>query len=224
MKTLTFYFDPISPFAWLAFARLPQALEGCSYRVVHKPVLFAALLKHHGQLGPAEIPAKRDWTYRHVMWLGHHHGVPLDMPSAHPFNPLPLLRLALACAMPDTPGACNRYVTEQVLRHVWQGGAHPLAPERLLALQATLAAHMQARGTELADPQGEAVKQQLRDNTAEALAAGVFGVPSVEVDGRVFWGVDSLPMLKAYLDGDAWFGSGAWESVQGVTVGVVRQT
>ena len=97
MKHITFYFDPISPFAWLAFQRLPEVLmgddiaPGVSYTVDYKPVLFAALLKHHGQLGPAEIPSKRDWTYRHVQWLGHSLGVPLVMRVAHPFNPLPLL-------------------------------------------------------------------------------------------------------------------------------------
>ena len=96
MKTITFYLDFISPYAWLAFNALPQALQGISDRVVHKPVLFGAMLKHHGQLGPAEIPAKRDWTYRQVLWLAHQQGVELKLPSAHPFNPLALLRLAVA--------------------------------------------------------------------------------------------------------------------------------
>ena len=228
MKRITFYFDPISPFAWLAFQRLPQVLmgddtsPGLSYQVAYKPVLFAALLKHHGQLGPAEIPHKRDWTYRHVQWLGHSLGVPLAMPAAHPFNPLPLLRLALACATPDAPGQTNRYVTEQVLRHVWEGGADAVAPDRLAALQATLASHMAQRGRELADPASDAVKQQLRANTEEALAAGAFGVPTCVVDGKLFWGLDGLPMLQAYLTGDAWFDGKGWTGVADVPVGTRR--
>jgi 2-hydroxychromene-2-carboxylate isomerase len=222
MKTITFYFDPISPFAWLAFAQLPQALMGSSYRVVYKPVLFAALLKAHGQRGPAEIPAKRDWTYRHVLWLGHSLGIPLALPAGHPFNPLPLLRLAVACASPDEPGACNRWVAEQVLRHVWQGGSDAADPVRLAVLRERLAEHMQRRGLELADPDGEAVKQQLRVNTEEALAQGAFGVPTSVVDGRLFWGLDGLSMLKACLDGDAWFDGGDWSAVQDVPVSVQR--
>ena len=228
MKTLTFYYDPISPFAWLAFQRLPEVLmgssgsPGVSHRVAYKPVLFAALLKRHGQLGPAEIPAKRDWTYRHVLWLGHSLGVPLALPAAHPFNPLPLLRLALACTTPQAPGDTNRFTTEQVLRHVWEGGADALDPERLALLQATLADHMAQRGRVLADPNGEAVKQQLRANTDEALAAGAFGVPSFVVDGKLFWGLDSLPMLKACLQGDAWFQGPHWEEAPQVRVGVQR--
>ncbi len=228
MKTITFYYDPISPFAWLAFQRLPEALMGdgnstsLTHRVAYKPVLFAALLKHHGQLGPAEIPAKRDWTYRHVQWLGHSLGVPLAMPTAHPFNPLPLLRLALACTTPQAPGETNRYTTEQVLRHVWEGGADALAPERLAALQATLAQHMAQCGRTLADPGSEAVKQQLRANTDEAIAAGAFGVPSFVVDGKLFWGVDGLPLLRACLQGDTWFDGPGWHGVANVKVGVSR--
>lgn len=228
MKTVTFYYDPISPFAWLAFQRLPEALMGdgntpdMGHRVAYKPVLFAALLRHHGQLGPAEIPAKRDWTYRHVQWLGHSLGVPLAMPTAHPFNPLPLLRLALACTTPEAPSETNRYTTEQVLRHVWEGGGDPQAPERLAALQATLAQHMAQRGRPLADPGSEAVKQQLRANTEEAIAAGAFGVPSFVVDGKLFWGLDGLPLLRACLQGDAWFDGPGWHGVADVKVGVSR--
>jgi 2-hydroxychromene-2-carboxylate isomerase len=183
MKHITFYFDPISPFAWLAFQRLPEVLmgddsaPGVSYTVDYKPVLFAALLKHHGQLGPAEIPSKREWTYRHVQWLGHSLGVPLAMPAAHPFNPLPLLRLALACARSEAPGQCNRYVAELVLRHVWEGGGDATSPDRLAALQDTLAQHMALRGSELADPNGDAVKHQLRANTEEAWPPGPSACP-----------------------------------------------
>ena len=98
MKHITFYLDFISPFAWLAFDRLPQILHGTPISVSYQPILFAGLLKHYGQLGPAEIPGKREWTYRQVVWLARQHGVALEMPAKHPFNPLALMRLALACA------------------------------------------------------------------------------------------------------------------------------
>jgi 2-hydroxychromene-2-carboxylate isomerase len=96
MKHITFYLDFISPYAYLAFEQLPEALMGHSTSVTYKPVLFGALLKHHGQLGPAEIPGKREWAYRQVLWLAHQHGLELQLPATHPFNPLALLRLALA--------------------------------------------------------------------------------------------------------------------------------
>jgi 2-hydroxychromene-2-carboxylate isomerase len=116
----------------LAFEALPRSLKALPHRVLYKPVLFAAMLKHHGQLGPAEIPAKRDWTYRHVMWLAHSKGVPLDMPAVHPFNPMSLLRLAVAT---DAQGEPNRYVCETLFRHVWTGGADAANVERLQAIE-----------------------------------------------------------------------------------------
>ena len=127
MKHITFHFDVVSPYAYLAFEKLPQALQGLSYEVAYRPVLFAGFLKHHGQLGPAEIAPKRDWTYRQVLWLANAHGIPLQMPAGHPFNPLPLLRLALACGAGPQP---NRYICETVFRHLWRGGADASAPER----------------------------------------------------------------------------------------------
>lgn len=199
MKHITFYLDFISPFAWLAFEKLPETLMGHSYSVSYKPVLFAALLKHHGQLGPAEIPGKREWTYRHVLWLARQNGVDLQLPAQHPFNPLGLLRLALACSEAGQP---NRFVCETVFRHVWQGGLNAADTQRLQALTEQLAPTRDANDS--------LTKAQLRANTDDAITCGVFGVPTFEVDGKLFWGFDALPMLKAYLDGDTWFGS-AWD-------------
>jgi 2-hydroxychromene-2-carboxylate isomerase len=108
---------------------------------------------------------------------------------------------------------------------VWQGGHSATDPDRIAALQAKLQDHMAQRDKPWPDahwPDSETVKQRLRANTEEALALGLFGVPSLVVDGRVFWGQDALPMLRAYLDGDAWFASGAWEAAAQLPVGVRR--
>jgi 2-hydroxychromene-2-carboxylate isomerase len=214
MKHIVFWFDPISPFAYLAFERLPQVLEGLSVEVTYRPLLFAGLLKHWGQKGPAEIEPKRAWTFRHVHWLAHQHGIEMQTPAQHPFNPLALSRLMLACAPIDaTP---NRFVCETVLRHVWRGGLDAGDPARLAALEAALAP---ARA-----PDSEDVKHALREATQAALARGIFGVPTVEVDGRLFWGVDSLEMLRAHLQGDPWFASGVWEDAGAARPGVHRLT
>ena len=212
MKEITFYFDFISPYAWLGFQAQAQALQGISHRVSYKPVVFGAMLKHHGQLGPAEIPAKRDWTYRQVLWLARQHGVDLRMPAAHPFNSLALLRLAVASQADGLP---NRFVTEKIFQHVWCSAQDAADAERLAALTVQIAP--------VQDPQSVPVKQQLQTWTQEALALIVFGVPSWVVDGRVFWGQDALPMLRAYLLGDDWFNSPDWHGVSNVAVGIRRQ-
>jgi len=212
MKTITFWFDPISPYACLAFEHLPQALEGCSYSVDYRPVLFAGLLGHWGQLGPAEIEPKRAWTFRQVAWHAHRLGIDMDTPAQHPFNPLPLLRLGLASA--PSGGLPNRRVVELLMRHAWRGGADANDPERLKSLAAAVAP--------LRDPVAEAVKAELRAHTDVAIERGVFGVPTFEVDGRLFWGLDALPMLRAALLGDPWFDGPEWDAAAVPRPGVVR--
>ena len=212
MKQLTFWFDPVSPFAYLAFERLPQALEGLSVDVRYQPLLFAGLLKHWGQKGPAEIEPKRAWTFRHVHWIAHQHGITMQTPAQHPFNPLPHLRLLLACA--PEGGTPSRYACETVLRDVWTRGGDASEPARLATLAQELAPRV--------GPASEPVKAALKDASARAVALGVFGVPTIEVDGRLFWGVDSLAMLAAYLRADPWFDGPAWEREGAPRAGLVR--
>jgi 2-hydroxychromene-2-carboxylate isomerase len=149
-----------------------------------------------------------------VHWQAHAHGIRLQTPAVHPFNPLPLLRLALACG--EGLLGPNRRVVEALFHHVWQGdGADASEPARLAALAARL--------QPTRDPAGDEVKTALRVATDDAIARGVFGVPSFEVDGRVFWGVDALPMLAAALRGDAWFDGPVWGQAGAPRPGVVRR-
>jgi 2-hydroxychromene-2-carboxylate isomerase len=211
MKHITFYFDVISPYAYLAFERLPEALQGISYEVTYKPVLFAGLLKHHGQLGPAEIPSKREWTYRQVQWLAHELNIDMQLPAAHPFNPLALLRLAVAT---NAKGLPNRYMTEKLFHHVWRGGHDAEDLQRLQALKELLKPAF--------DPDSAAVKDLLKAHTHAAISNGIFGVPTSEVDGKLFFGLDALPMLAAYLKQDDWFEGSAWDDVTKIPVGTAR--
>jgi 2-hydroxychromene-2-carboxylate isomerase len=205
VKRITFYLDFVSPYAWLAFVRLPEVLLGLSYAVQYRPVLLGALLQAHGNPGPAGIAPKRAWTYRHVQWWAQQHGVPLQLPTQHPFKPLPLLYRALACS---DDGTINRYVAGTVLRHVWQEGGDALAPNRLATLDVALAGQTR-QGTHADSPTPRAL---LRSNTQAAQEAGVFGVPAFEVDGRVLWGLDALPMLRNLLEGDAWWDGPDWDA------------
>ena len=202
MKVVDFWFDALSPYAWLAFDRLPQALEGLNVAVNYQPVLLAGLLAHWGQKGPAEITPKRAWTYRQALWLAHQQGTPLQLPQPHPFNPLALQRLAAAAA--PAGGTPSRRTVELLFRHVWcRDGADPNEPAALAALTAAVAPQR--------DPASDTVKAELRDRTAAAVALGLFGVPTLVADGRHFFGLDALPMLRAALAGDIWFDGPAWD-------------
>ncbi len=144
-------------------------------------------------------------------------GVELAFPAAHPFNPLGLLRLAIATQAQGLP---NRYVCETLFKHVWTGGADAADAARLQAVTALLAPDR--------DPGDDSVKAQLKAHGDTAIAQGVFGVPSFEVDCKVFWGLDALPMLRAYLEGDAWFADNEadkrWNAVQAIPSGIPSRT
>ena len=123
-----------------------------------------------------------------------------------------MLRLLLACA--PAGGTPNRRACEAVLRHIWVGGFDANDPARLQALVQELAPRVA--------PDDASVKQALKDATAAALERGIFGVPTIEFDGRLFWGVDALPMLAACLRGDPWFSGPAWDREGAPRDGVTR--
>ena len=151
--------------------------------MTYKPVLLAGLLEHWGQKGPAEVPVKRRWTYRWCTWWARELGIPFRFPAAHPFNPLPHLRLAFAAG-------CTAEAVRRIFDAVWTTGAD--ATQGFPALCKELNIEQAA----LSNPQ---IKDALRKNTEEAAARGVFGVPSFVADGEVFWGADSVDFVKAFL-------------------------
>ncbi|BBB69562.1 isomerase [Undibacterium sp. YM2] len=173
MKQLDWYFDFISPFAYLQSEMLHQ-LQGVS-QITYRPVLFAGLLNHWDNKGPAEIAPKRQWTFEHCVWLAHKHGIPLRMLPEHPFNPLPLLRLCLALGS-------TQAVVQRLFRFVWRDGHIPAQTEHWQALLDEL----QVTPAMLDDA---AVKEALKRNGELAIAARVFGVPTAVVDGRCFGGL-----------------------------------
>jgi len=192
MAPLRFCFDYISPYAYLAWHRI-HGLAECHGRTVQPvPILFAALLNHHGHKGPAEIPSKRVYVFKDVVRTAAVQGVPLQPPPSHPFNPLLALRLTTAVTEPVQ----QRALIDALFHATWGGGDGVTDPDAVAALAEEVGvSDAVARAT---DP---AVKEAVKQATADALAAGVFGVPTVLVDGELFWGVDSLDHLERFLAG-----------------------
>ena len=184
MKRAIWYFDFISPFAYIGFHRLKELPADLA--IEFRPVLFAALLNHWGQKGPAELPTKRRYTYRVSHWTATRLGLPFRYPAAHPFNPLHHLRLAIACGA--TPEAVRR-----IFDALWTTGADATDPDRFFALSNEL-------GITREKLENAEVKNTLKKNTEDAAQRGVFGVPTIEVDGELFWGADSTGFLKDFLE------------------------
>jgi len=202
MKRADLYFDFVSPFSYLCMHRLDEL----DLEVTLKPVLFAGLLNHWGQKGPAEIPAKRQWTYRWCTWWAKELGIPFRFPDAHPFNPLQHLRLALACG--SRPEAVKR-----IFDAVWMHGGNANDAERFKRL-------CREMGVSETDLSG--FKDPLRKNTEEAAARGVFGVPSFVVDGQVFWGADSLDFLRAFVKNPKLFDDPEMKRVDSIPAAAAR--
>ena len=205
---VSWVFDVISPFSYLAFPRLGELAEHAEVEYV--PVLLAALLSHFGQLGPAEIPSKRRFTYRFVMWRARRLGMPMHFPPTHPFNPLPALRLIVAAGG-------GRRASGVVLDAIFRDGRDVNDAAVLAELARGLG--IADAGAALADPQ---VKQRLRANTDWARERGVFGVPTLVIGTEIFWGHDAIDMALDYLKAPATFADAAMQRIDALPVGVER--
>jgi 2-hydroxychromene-2-carboxylate isomerase len=181
------YFDFLSPFSYLQCERL----QAHAATIRPHPVLFAAILDAVGQKGPAEIAAKRRFTYRFVVWQAKSLGIPVKFPHAHPFNPLPLLRLAIACDARWT-------AITQIFRFVWRDGRLPDLPIEWVELADRVGLPDAAQ--RIAEPD---VKDALRRETDAAIARGVFGVPTLAVGSELFWGCDATDMALAFAKAGA---------------------
>jgi len=182
---ITLYTDFISPFAWLAMAHLERQKD--RPEIAYKPVLFAGMLNHWEHKGPAEIPAKKTFTFTHVKWIAERDGIELNLPPHHPFNPLRALRLAIALG-------AGHDVMMKIFQSIWVDGHLPDNDDGWNKIKQAVDC---ADGDDLiADA---TVKSTLISNGEEALSKGVFGVPTFCVDQELFWGVDAMEMMQDYL-------------------------
>lgn len=184
-RIVDWYFDFVSPFAYLQSEQLERLPDHVTIR--YQPVLFAGILNHWKQLGPAEIASKREFTYQHVHWLARHHEIPLHFPPAHPFNSLQALRLTHAC---NNDGG----VVHSLFRQIWADGRDLSSADDWRAMTDQL--KLPEADEMINRPE---IKQQLRTATEDAVAHGVFGVPTFRVDQDLFWGFDSIDMFTDFL-------------------------
>jgi 2-hydroxychromene-2-carboxylate isomerase len=206
--TVSWVFDVISPFAYIGVKQLAQL--PAHVRVEFVPVLFAGILNHHGQLGPAEIAPKRRFTYRFALWRARKLGVPMRFPPAHPFNPLAALRLIIAAGS-------TQQAVERVFDTVFAEGRDVSDPKVLSNVAADLG---------ITDPQSAVsapeVKQRLHDNTRWAIEQGVFGVPTLRIGTENFWGQDAFEMALDFLNAPESFRTPQMQAFDDLPVGVTR--
>ncbi|MBE0625417.1 MAG: 2-hydroxychromene-2-carboxylate isomerase [Burkholderiales bacterium] len=204
---LVWYFDFVSPYSYLQLEAYPELIQTATLR----PVLFAGLLKHWENKGPAEIPAKRVQTYRYTYWQAGQHGIVMNYPPAHPFNPISALRLAIAL---DSSYDAVKLIFE----FIWKDGRSvndewPALLERLDIDVAAAAALIGA----------QRVKDTLAANGRQAIDRGVYGVPTFDTGKELFWGLDATDMLLDYLSDPAVFDEAEMRRIADLPVGAARK-
>lgn len=225
----SFYYDAVSPYAYLAFERLhSDAHKGVldKAEVSFKPVVLGALLQHFGQLGPAEVAGKRQHTYRQASFVAERVvKVPMSFPALHPFNSLALQRLAVACSTDAATGP-SPAVVRKILRFVWRDSKEHERADDGDRLKRLIDELKPSR-----DPNSAAVKDELRAFTTEACEKGIFGVPTLSFDNGAanFWGLDCLEqgMVSSYLannDPFFTFPQGGWHVPSRISLGIVRSS
>ena len=202
------YFDFISPYSYLQFAAYPELMHTATLR----PLLFAGLLNHWGNKGPAEIPPKRLQTYRHTCWQARRRGISMKYPPAHPFNPIPALRLAIALD--------SRFdAVKRIFEFIWKEGRS--VAEEWPALAARLGLDAAAADALIA---AQRVKDTLAANGRQAIDRGVYGVPTFDTGRELFWGMDATDMLLDYLEHPTVFDEPEMQRIANLPVGAARKS
>ena len=202
MNIETWYFDFVSPFAYLQNLRLEEFSS--HIKIDRKPLLFAGLLKHWDSKGPAELPPKRLFTYRHVQWMADRLDIPLRFPDRHPFNPIPLLRLCIAAG-------CSKKAVDSIFKCIWEEGLVFDDPDHWNTFCNAVGLSVFEANELISKPE---IKSELITNGENAIKRAVFGVPTLIVDGQLFWGYDSTSLVLDYLTNPGLFNSPAMKRLE----------
>ncbi len=192
-KTVEFYFDVGSPTAYLAHKRLQQLRAQYQLDLHYMPMLLGGVFKATGNTSPVAIPAKGKYMQEQDLpRFAARYGVSLTFNPHFPINTLNLMRAAVAA---QQLGCLDAYL-DRVFDAIWveeKNMGDAAVVEQVLA-DAGLDA-----GSLIARSQDPAVKAELVANTEAAVARGVFGAPTLFMDGAMYFGQDRLDFIEEAL-------------------------
>jgi 2-hydroxychromene-2-carboxylate isomerase len=171
------------------------------------PVLLGGLLRAAHNQGPGEIPAKRIYTYEYCVWQAAKLGIPFRFPEHHPFITLAPQRLLVQEAA-DWP------MVERAFEFVWVMGKDPNLHWSDFCVHLGL-------NPNTPRPENASTKAGLIANTQEAVDRGAFGVPALALGDRIFWGVDAIDWVNAYVDRPDMFQESAYRAVNAIPNGLL---
>lgn len=189
-KTVEFYFDLGSPATYLAYTQLPKICEQTDSQLIYIPILLGGIFKATGNASPATVPAKGQYLFQDLGRYASRYGVPLKFNPHFPINTLMLMRAVTGIQLRQS----ERFLAfiDCLFKALWVDG-------RSLDDPATVAAVLTQNNFDpnevLALTSDEEVKAVLKENTEQAVQRGVFGAPSMFVDGQLFFGQDRLDFV-----------------------------
>ena len=193
-KTVEFFFDFGSPYTYLAYHQLPKIAARHGATVIWRPILLGGVFQATGNKSPMEVPAKGRYSLIDLQRWAQHFGVPLQMNPHFPINTLPLMRGAVAMQL-RSEVEFQRYVAV-IFRAMFEHPRNLNQPEEVAAVLAENGMDPTAFVDLINAP---AAKEKLKENTAQAVARGVFGAPTFFVGEQMFWGQDRLDFVEQAL-------------------------
>lgn len=193
-KTIDFYWDFGSPASYLAHTQLPRIAREAGATLVSQPMLLGGVFQATGNRSPVEVPAKGRYTLLDFTRFARRCGVPFVLNPHFPIHTLALMRGAVGLQMREDP-RFDAYV-DAMYRAIWVDGRPMGDPAEVASVLAGIGIDAAEFGAVVAD---ETVKEALKRRTQAAVERGVFGAPTMFVDGEMFWGQDRLDWVAAAL-------------------------
>ena len=194
MPRVEYFFDYVSPFAYLADTQLPALAQRTGAEIVHRPFFLGGVMQATKNSPPITVPNKGRYMFVEIQRWAKRYGVPANPNPHFPVNTLTAMRVAVAALGEPRFGDLHR----ALFRAVWVDGKN-LADEAVL--EATVAAAGLDAAALLPRAKEQAAKDALRRNTEEAVERGAFGAPTFFVGDEMFWGNDRLDFVEEALGG-----------------------
>lgn len=193
-KTAEFFFDVGSPASYLAWTQLPTLCAQAGANLIYRPMLLGGVFQATGNASPAMVPAKGLYMAQDLARFAQRYGVAFRMNPHFPVNTLQWMRGIVGMQLRHP--ARLESLLNAVFAALWVQGAN-------LNDANVSAATLSNAGLDPAEVHGLAndtdIKAALKANTEEAVARGVFGAPSVFVDGVMYFGQDRLDFVREAL-------------------------
>jgi 2-hydroxychromene-2-carboxylate isomerase len=192
-KKVEFFFDFGSPYSYLAYKALPTVAAAHDAQIVWCPMLLGGVLKATGNRSPAETPVKGAWMRQDLKRWAQRYSIAFENNPYFPVNTLTLMRGAVGMQM---QGPVFHKYMDAIFHAMWAEPRNLGAPDELGAVLQQSGMDAGAFQALVNDP---VVKEQLKKNTEEAVARGVFGAPTFFVGEDMFWGQDRLHFVAEAL-------------------------